>query len=97
MLVPDAVERHSAAQQTTGDPWTEEEERRARDVSHPEHLLISSPPVQSYRRTYLLRSDAVVVIFFAGVFGFARSFRCSSIFRRGTPFFIQSGAGAPFR
>ena len=32
------------------------------------------------------------------VFGCAfRSFRCSSIFRRGTPFFIQSGAGAPFR
>lgn len=40
---------------------------------------------------------AVVVIFFTGGFGFARSLRCSSIFRRGTPFTIQSGAGAPIR
>ena len=43
------------------------------------------------------RPSGVVVIFFAGVFGFARSFRWSSIFRRGTPFTIQSGAGAPYR
>ena len=43
------------------------------------------------------RPSAVVVIFFTGGFGLARSFRCSSILRRGTPFTIQSGAGAPVR
>ena len=42
-------------------------------------------------------SPDVVVVIFAGVFGLARSFRCSSIFSRGTPFSIHSGAGAPFR
>ncbi len=47
--------------------------------------------VQGYRPL-----SVAVVVFLAGA-GLARSFRCSSIFRRGTPFVIQSGAGAPFR
>lgn len=50
--------------------------------------------VSSTRRT---AGSYMVGIFFGGVFGLARSFRCSSILRRGTPLTIQSGAGAPFR
>ena len=41
--------------------------------------------------------SGTVVIFLTGGFPLARSLRCSSIFRRGTPVVIQSGAGAPIR
>ena len=70
-------------------------------LAFPEHLLglvpIAAPGPLSDQRSTRPCGDGVVVIFFAGVFGLARSFKCSSIFRRGTPFTIQSGAGAPIR
>src|SRR5687767_14174773 len=46
---------------------------------------------------YRLSAAAVVVVVLDLVGVAFRCFRCSSILRRGTPFFIQSGAGAPFR
>jgi hypothetical protein len=47
--------------------------------------------------SYFLSAASVVIFLVGGSAFFCRSFRCSSIFRRGTPFTIQAGAGAPFR